>query len=497
MSSGLAGSQQQTETTPAVHSFGAGVFPPLFMNNALSGQTPPPGLDVQQMVLASLDPSIANNPFQALYLSQLAAMSGQVSQASAEPSPSSSSAAVSSSSNGGAQSSLSPSADSANQMSITESQSAFNALSAGNLTGASTSDPSPTPGTTTSQSGEPAVPGGSAVADLPSWLTGLLPATQNANVSKPSQTVPTSTTPTTSSIPSFFEQMQLMTAAQTILGTSGVNPANAFASQPLNALAAALGQSAVAAQTTAASSVASLTANNTNAFLAASATNYSSPVKDAYCELCDKNFCNRYFLRTHRQKKHGILDDGSPVKNYSVASSVHNSVPSFPQGLATFGSLLPPPSTSLSAASNMQLPANLAALMAACSGNTVLPATSATVAASISQPTSVIVSSANSESPVNKVRKVSSPETEKTDNENDEDEKNKNLTMNGNSFSTTENTAFPAEKPSECDRCGKSFPSLFALLTHKACEHTPVHLSNSANPDMTSQRFVIITGFID
>uniref|UniRef100_A0A0R3S5G7 C2H2-type domain-containing protein n=1 Tax=Elaeophora elaphi TaxID=1147741 RepID=A0A0R3S5G7_9BILA len=35
----------------------------------------------------------------------------------------------------------------------------------------------------------------------------------------------------------------------------------------------------------------------------ASSTGHS---KDTYCEICDKNFCNRYFLRTHKWKKHGI-----------------------------------------------------------------------------------------------------------------------------------------------------------------------------------------------
>ena len=34
--------------------------------------------------------------------------------------------------------------------------------------------------------------------------------------------------------------------------------------------------------------------------------------KDAYCELCDREFCNKYFLKTHRANKHGIYDDDSP-----------------------------------------------------------------------------------------------------------------------------------------------------------------------------------------
>lgn len=30
---------------------------------------------------------------------------------------------------------------------------------------------------------------------------------------------------------------------------------------------------------------------------------------DAYCELCDREFCNKYFLKTHKANKHGIYDN--------------------------------------------------------------------------------------------------------------------------------------------------------------------------------------------
>ncbi|XP_059174989.1 uncharacterized protein LOC131955054 [Physella acuta] len=33
---------------------------------------------------------------------------------------------------------------------------------------------------------------------------------------------------------------------------------------------------------------------------------------DAYCELCDREFCNKYFLKTHKANKHGIYEDNSP-----------------------------------------------------------------------------------------------------------------------------------------------------------------------------------------
>ncbi|KAM3959936.1 LOW QUALITY PROTEIN: uncharacterized protein ACR2FA_006073 [Aphomia sociella] len=33
---------------------------------------------------------------------------------------------------------------------------------------------------------------------------------------------------------------------------------------------------------------------------------------EAYCDLCCKEFCNKYFLKTHRANKHGIYDGGEP-----------------------------------------------------------------------------------------------------------------------------------------------------------------------------------------
>ncbi|CAG5115013.1 unnamed protein product [Candidula unifasciata] len=33
---------------------------------------------------------------------------------------------------------------------------------------------------------------------------------------------------------------------------------------------------------------------------------------DAYCDLCDREFCNKYFLKTHKANKHGIYEDSSP-----------------------------------------------------------------------------------------------------------------------------------------------------------------------------------------
>nr|CAD2194544.1 unnamed protein product [Meloidogyne enterolobii] len=58
-------------------------------------------------------------------------------------------------------------------------------------------------------------------------------------------------------------------------------------------------------------------------------TSGGSPNKDdTYCEICNKNLCNRYFLKIHMNKKHGIGGERSPVKlgnsnffNYQIPTS--------------------------------------------------------------------------------------------------------------------------------------------------------------------------------
>ncbi|XP_017780949.1 PREDICTED: uncharacterized protein LOC108565815 [Nicrophorus vespilloides] len=47
---------------------------------------------------------------------------------------------------------------------------------------------------------------------------------------------------------------------------------------------------------------------------------------DAYCELCNKEFCNKYFLKTHKANKHGIYTD-PPAETAGLGSSV--SIPSY------------------------------------------------------------------------------------------------------------------------------------------------------------------------
>ncbi|XP_065165433.1 zinc finger protein 423 [Atheta coriaria] len=48
---------------------------------------------------------------------------------------------------------------------------------------------------------------------------------------------------------------------------------------------------------------------------------------DAYCELCNKEFCNKYFLKTHKANKHGIYTDPPPDSNNPTSSS-NSSIPS-------------------------------------------------------------------------------------------------------------------------------------------------------------------------
>ena len=38
---------------------------------------------------------------------------------------------------------------------------------------------------------------------------------------------------------------------------------------------------------------------------------------DAFCEICCKEFCNKYFLRVHKLKKHGICSPDLPPEKVS------------------------------------------------------------------------------------------------------------------------------------------------------------------------------------
>jgi len=49
---------------------------------------------------------------------------------------------------------------------------------------------------------------------------------------------------------------------------------------------------------------------------------------EAYCDICNKEFCNKYFLKTHKANKHGIYTDGVPPPTSSTSSSSSSSTPS-------------------------------------------------------------------------------------------------------------------------------------------------------------------------
>ncbi|XP_076355196.1 uncharacterized protein LOC143249362 [Tachypleus tridentatus] len=54
---------------------------------------------------------------------------------------------------------------------------------------------------------------------------------------------------------------------------------------------------------------------------------------EAFCELCNKEFCNKYFLKTHKANKHGIYSAESVITSYSgtfLNSSLTNPMPLFP-----------------------------------------------------------------------------------------------------------------------------------------------------------------------
>ncbi|XP_063980516.1 uncharacterized protein LOC135164265 [Diachasmimorpha longicaudata] len=63
---------------------------------------------------------------------------------------------------------------------------------------------------------------------------------------------------------------------------------------------------------------------------------------DAYCDLCNKEFCNKYFLKTHKANKHGIYVD-TPQQNSSDNNGMHYSNLPFPMGIGKIEQTLPPP----------------------------------------------------------------------------------------------------------------------------------------------------------
>ncbi|KAI1707020.1 zinc finger, C2H2 type [Ditylenchus destructor] len=83
------------------------------------------------------------------------------------------------------------------------------------------------------------------------------------------------------------------------LNGGGASHASNMDTHSSQAATAAAVQAALLAATSGSFSQANFSGNSPNKSL------------DSYCEICDKQLCNRYFLKTHKQKKHGIYEDGS------------------------------------------------------------------------------------------------------------------------------------------------------------------------------------------
>ncbi|KAM3719304.1 Zinc finger protein [Dirofilaria immitis] len=118
--------------------------------------------------------------------------------------------------------------------------------------------------------------------------------------------------------------------------------------------------------------------------------------KDTYCEICDKNFCNRYFLRTHKWKKHGIPFPGKNSPSECNVTSLASS---------TISQNLPLDLPTTSTGMNLS-PAELIAAL--CNQNVLEASQISPSKTTSSQPTSVIVnclSSADS-SPTKRARTI-------------------------------------------------------------------------------------------
>ncbi len=55
-------------------------------------------------------------------------------------------------------------------------------------------------------------------------------------------------------------------------------------------------------------------------------TYFASKVVDrVVCDICNKQVCNKYFLRTHKQKVHGIYESNNPGNANGITSNTYNS----------------------------------------------------------------------------------------------------------------------------------------------------------------------------
>ena len=89
-----------------------------------------------------------------------------------------------------------------------------------------------------------------------------------------------------------------------------------------------------------------------------SASKQTRPDMEDYCEICQKHFCNKYYLRKHKHDVHGIVPDVTPNKRSrpQIPSSLTNCLPTTSAALAALNAsaasaplnILPQTPTSLS-----------------------------------------------------------------------------------------------------------------------------------------------------
>ena len=74
------------------------------------------------------------------------------------------------------------------------------------------------------------------------------------------------------------------------------------------------------------------------------------PTAEDYCEFCQKHFCNKYYLKKHKQDVHGIIPETGPTPTKrSRGGSSSNSMLDLPSSAMGSPMLLPPPLASLGA----------------------------------------------------------------------------------------------------------------------------------------------------
>lgn len=61
-------------------------------------------------------------------------------------------------------------------------------------------------------------------------------------------------------------------------------------------------------------------------YVSSHSTHQSRQQQEAYCNLCERSFCNKYFLKTHFAKKHGGLSMISPLSLTERNDNVNGSL---------------------------------------------------------------------------------------------------------------------------------------------------------------------------